>query len=571
MDAQSIQLKSIAPPTATPTATSTATSTATPTSTPTATPTPTTQADDSIAGLTLSSGEPGILTVTWNAADPPPGDYRVNWANADEEFPSRQESDGNAFPTSTSYTISNLEPGVEYKVRVRARYFDGNGNRVSSGPWSASPSLTVSREELLRQNTDGPAVTIAGSGGINSVGGVNHVDGADFDVTVTFSAAVGDTFDHTDLTVTNARNLRTSDFVAAASGPVYTATIRPQAGFNGILTVQVPASVAQDADNQDNQPSNVFSATVSLQSACVTGGAVSTGDAYASLARDCSVLLGLYDTLVYTSTLVSSWSANTAIDNWRGITLSNDRVSEISLPEHELSSSLPPALAQLTELTKLDLDHNMLTGGIPVELGNLAELDHLDLEFNSLSGSIPSQLGNLANLKELRLGFNQLSGAIPDSLGNLSALEVLILSDANYDSQLPASLSQLSSLQVLEVSNGMLKGPMLDISAMTSLPRIVLNFHSLTGSIPSLSALTNLQYFHIIGNELSGTIPDPAGLTSLQDFAVSSNRLTGSIPTSLPGLDSLRYLALNNNNLTGTVPDFSNHPRIGTMFLQKTN
>ena len=74
-------------------------------------------------------------------------------------------------------------PGVEYKVRVRARYFDGSGNRVRSGPWSGSPSLTVAaqtaatlqdsdedagrqpnaREVLLHQDTDGPAVAIAGA------------------------------------------------------------------------------------------------------------------------------------------------------------------------------------------------------------------------------------------------------------------------------------------------------------------------------------------------------------------------------------------------------------------------
>ena len=158
--------------------------------------------DASITGLTLARGEPGTLTASWHAADPPPGDYRVNWAKADEEFPSWQDGNGNAFPTSTAYTVSNLEPGVEYKVRVRARYFDGNGNRVRSGPWSVVVRLAVaaqtdaplqdsdeearrqpnSWEELLRQETVGPAVTNAGTGGFTGVGGVNHVDGANSDV-----------------------------------------------------------------------------------------------------------------------------------------------------------------------------------------------------------------------------------------------------------------------------------------------------------------------------------------------------------------------------------------------------
>ena len=67
--------------------------------------------DESITGLTLTSGEPGILTVTWDAVDPPPGDYRVNWAKAGEEFPSWQKCDGNAFPASSSYTVSKSGAG----------------------------------------------------------------------------------------------------------------------------------------------------------------------------------------------------------------------------------------------------------------------------------------------------------------------------------------------------------------------------------------------------------------------------------------------------------------------------
>ena len=103
-------------------------------------------------------------------------------------------------------------PCRQDKVRVRARYFDGNGNRVRSGPWRyqrrrapgscrrKQTDATLqdsdeearrhpnSWEELLRQVTVGPAVTNAGTGGITGVGGVNHVDGPNFDVTVTFSA-----------------------------------------------------------------------------------------------------------------------------------------------------------------------------------------------------------------------------------------------------------------------------------------------------------------------------------------------------------------------------------------------
>ena len=47
----------------------------------------------------------------------------------------------------TSHTVSDLEEGAAYKVRVRARYHDGNGNLTESGPWSDPPAeLTVSAQ-----------------------------------------------------------------------------------------------------------------------------------------------------------------------------------------------------------------------------------------------------------------------------------------------------------------------------------------------------------------------------------------------------------------------------------------
>ena len=125
-----------------------------------------------------------------------------------------------------------------------------------------------------RQGVTGPTVTITGGDGIVVVGGANQVNGASFDVTITFSENVGATFDHTDITVTNAQSLTATDVSASTAGLIYTATVRPTAGFSGAVTVQVPAAAAQNASNEGNQASNVFSATATVQSACVSGGAV---------------------------------------------------------------------------------------------------------------------------------------------------------------------------------------------------------------------------------------------------------------------------------------------------------
>eukprot|EP00249_Psilotum_nudum_P011334 c23106_g1_i1 orf=1024-2406(+) len=59
---------------------------------------------------------------------------------------------------------------------------------------------------------------------------------------------------------------------------------------------------------------------------------------------------------------------------------------------------IPNAIANLTELTKLDLSNNHLTGMIPPSLANLPKLQHLYLQNNNLTGSVPEGLQKRATL-----------------------------------------------------------------------------------------------------------------------------------------------------------------------------
>ena len=114
-------------------------------------------AEDPVGGLVLTSDEPGVLAISWDPHDPLPTDYRVNWSKTGEDFPSYREDDGNAYPTTNSQPVSGLEPGVEYQVRVRARYFDSDG-RLTSGDWSETASLTVAEpapDDPLSSNAPG--------------------------------------------------------------------------------------------------------------------------------------------------------------------------------------------------------------------------------------------------------------------------------------------------------------------------------------------------------------------------------------------------------------------------------
>ena len=102
------------------------------------------EASGAISGFGLSNDVPGELAVAWDMPSPAPTDYRVDWARPDAEFRSYKVDEGHLYPrgTVTRVSISGLAPGVEYKVRVRARYAGW------SGPWSEA-SLTVSAEPTV--------------------------------------------------------------------------------------------------------------------------------------------------------------------------------------------------------------------------------------------------------------------------------------------------------------------------------------------------------------------------------------------------------------------------------------
>ena len=87
-----------------------------------------------IHNLGLESTEPGELVVTWEAPTEAPTDYRVIWARVGESFLTWTDLSGNAYPTSPTSTVTGLDEGVRYKVKVRARYSGIGDGRP--GSWS---------------------------------------------------------------------------------------------------------------------------------------------------------------------------------------------------------------------------------------------------------------------------------------------------------------------------------------------------------------------------------------------------------------------------------------------------
>ena len=219
-------------------------------------------------------------------------------------------------------------------------------------------------------------------------------------------------------------------------------------------------------------------------------------------------------------------------------------------------------------VTNIVLPQNNLTGTIPSELGNLSNLKRLDFRLNNLTGTIPSELGKLDSLLDLYLSRNELTGTIPSELGDLGSLRTLVLSRNELTGTIPSELGNLSNLERLDFRLNNLTGTIpSELGDLSSLLDLYLSRNELTGTIPSeLGGLSSLQVLGLDQNQLTGTIPSELGdLGSLQYLLLSQNQLTGTIPSQLGDLGSLRRLYLNQNQLTGTIPT-----ELGDMeFLQR--
>jgi len=256
------------------------------------------------------------------------------------------------------------------------------------------------------------------------------------------------------------------------------------------------------------------------------------------LPADSAALVSLYNTSGGTGwTGADNWLAG-PVSTWEGVTIMSGRVSFLSLPNKNLTGTLPPELTELTALTGMNLAGNNLDGNIPAFLGQIITLEWLQLQSNQYTGPIPPELGDLINLEQLWLNANQLTGKIPASLGRLRKLRNLFL----YGNQLTGSIPP-------ELGND------------TSLVSLQLFDNRLSGSIPAeLGQLKKLTGFFAHTNQLVGTLPATLGnLTELRDLILYNNKITDPLPASLAGLVNLLRLNLS-GNLIADLPDLSTLP-----------
>ena len=374
-----------------------------------------------------------------------------------------------------------------------------------------------------------------------SIGGPVRATDADQGDTLTYNLEGTDAASFN--IVASSGQIRTRAALDASTKSTYSVTVRATDTQGGSATIAVTITVTA-------RPTTF---------GCATLGAVSDAS-NSGLVEDCEALMASRNALEGNTGRLN-WSPSRSIDQWDGVYLRGtpERVTFLILRSQGLDGSVPADLGQLDRLTVLNLHSNALTGQIPSEIGNLRNLEQLLLHNNSLSGDFPD-LSRLSNLEKLWLsGRNNRIGegdGIPTWLNGLTRLEEVNLWGNEMGGTIP-NLSRLTSLKLLKLQYNSLTGSIPTwLGSMNSLGGLYLHRNNLTGSIPSeLGQLTRLRRLWIDRNELTGSIPAALGsMSNLGTLNLHTNRLSGSIPTELGNLSRLQHIGFHNNQLTGTIP-----------------
>jgi hypothetical protein len=151
-----------------------------------------------------------------------------------------------------------------------------------------------------------------------------------------------------------------------------------------------------------------------------------------------------------------NWLSSASVCDWYGITCNSNssssiqHVTEIRLPNNNVTGSLPPELGALREMSYFDVFLNKLNGVIPVaSLQQWTSLIMFNIENNTLAGGTAFDLlHTMHKIESFRTSFNYLTGTVPEYVFErpLSNLQQFWAAGNQLIGTIPSTLSLATNL-----------------------------------------------------------------------------------------------------------------------------
>ena len=228
-------------------------------------------------------------------------------------------------------------------------------------------------------------------------------------------------------------------------------------------------------------------------------------------------------------------------------------------------NELPAEIAELTNLTTLDLSYNQLNE-LPAEIAELTNLTTLDLSYNQLN-ELPAEISQLTNLTTLYLSGNQLN-ELPAEISQLTNLTTLDLGE-NKLNELPAEIGKLTNLTKLSLSKNQISQLPAEITKLTNLTTLSLSSNQLSELPVEIRMLANLTTLSLSSNQLSELPAEIGNLTNLTTLSLKRNQLS-ELPIEIGNLTNLTTLSLNGGQLSELPIEIGNLTNLTTLSLNES-
>jgi len=231
------------------------------------------------------------------------------------------------------------------------------------------------------------------------------------------------------------------------------------------------------------------------------------------------------------------WDLSKPINEWYGVTLTNNRVSALKILAKTISTewTMPEEIGDLTELTDLRFNSACVAGDFMESLYKLTKLVSLYFQTNNISGSFSEKVAVWTELKDLYINDNaNFGGTLPKEFGQLKKLANINIAKTSIGGAVPAEFSSCDALVNFMVYS----------TKLTSLP----------DNFDQWPALKILQVYDI--PTLTGPLPASVGnCKKVTSVWLHTCNFEGNIPESYANLPATcTQLRIMNNKLSGTVP-----------------